>query len=54
VKNEVGLERDLKVLYGIPPYDGPENTSRGDNYFKADIERRYGDKIENLKKKIRL
>jgi hypothetical protein len=45
---------DLKKFLGLAPYNGPENFLRGDGYFKLSIEKKYGDKIENLRKKAGL
>jgi len=33
---------DLKKLAGLPPYDEPSNLVRGDGYFAASLERKYG------------
>ncbi len=45
---------DIKKFFGIAPYNGPENILRGDGYFKVSIEKKYGDSIENLRKKAGL
>lgn len=31
---------DMKCLYGIPPYDGGDNTTRGDNYFGKSLRKK--------------
>lgn len=29
--------RNLKMFYGLPPYDGPTNYCRNDSWFKISI-----------------
>lgn len=42
------VERDLKTLFGLPPYDEPSNYLRGDGYFAQSLERKYGKTIDEL------
>jgi hypothetical protein len=40
--------KDLSMLNGLPPYDEPMNFCFNDNYFAADIARRYGMSLNDL------
>lgn len=42
-KQQTELERDVAKLLGKPPYDGPENYSRNDNYFGRSLRDKYGE-----------
>lgn len=42
------LRKDLGMLFGWPPYDGPENICRADGYFANSLEKKYGKPIEEL------
>lgn len=33
MRGKENLKDKLRKLRGLPPYDGPENIVRGDNYF---------------------
>lgn len=33
--------KDLRMLNGLPPFDGPGNICRSDGHFAASIERKY-------------
>jgi hypothetical protein len=37
------LQRDVAKLLGKPPYDGPENICRNDNYFGRSLRDKYGE-----------
>lgn len=50
--NEVELIKDLKMLNGIPPYDGPENYVRGDGYFANSFKEKYGASVDVLSKAV--
>jgi hypothetical protein len=54
VGRKATMIEDIKKFFGITPYNGPENILRGDGYFKISIEKKYGDSIENLRKKAGL
>lgn len=43
-------ERDLKKLYGKPPYHGPTNYVQYDGYFASSIEHKYGLPIDELQR----
>jgi len=40
--------KELSILYGIPPYDGPENICLADGYFAKSIESRFHTTIKRL------
>ena len=43
---------ELKKLNGLPPYDGPSNYVRGDGYFAASLEAKYGASIAELEQAV--
>lgn len=43
---------DLKMLEGLPPYDGGSNHCRGDGYFARSLEQKYGMSLEALQKEV--
>ncbi len=54
MRKEPSMIDDIKIFFGIPPHDGPTNVARGDGYFMKSIEKKYGDTVENLRKKAGL
>ena len=44
--------KELSILYGLPPYDGPENICLGDGYFAKSIESRFHTTIKRLVREI--
>lgn len=44
------LQGELDKLDGLPPYDSPSNPYRNDAFYAADIEKRYGRPIVELRK----
>lgn len=49
------LEKDIKILLGLPPYNSPSNYCWNDNYFAASLNSKYGEiavskMIEKLRK----
>lgn len=46
------MEDDLARFDGLPPYDDPSNTSRGDGYFQKDMEKRYKMSIDKIRAKV--
>lgn len=41
---------DLKMLDGLPPYDGGGNICKGDGYFAKSLEKKYHMSVEQLRK----
>lgn len=49
----MSLKKDLKKLYGLPPYNTPTNTSYGDGYLAKSIKEKYEeDAIKKAKKEL--
>ena len=48
------LEKDVRMLLGLPPYDGPTNICWNDNYFAHSLKIKYGEKaLRDMEKKLR-
>jgi len=48
------LEKEMAMLDGKPPYDGPENPCRGDAYYATSLQRKYGATIEELRRRVKI
>jgi len=48
------LEKDLAMLDGKPPYDGPENPCRADAYYARSLQVKYGATIEELRQRVKI
>lgn len=47
------LDDDVRKLLGKPPYDGPDNIVRNDNYFAHYLNATYGaDTVAHARKRI--
>ena len=46
------LKLDLAILDGTPPWDDPSNVCRNDSYYAKSLERKYGKKIDELRKVV--
>lgn len=44
--------RDLAILYGLPPFDGPDNFCLCDPYFAKSIESKYHATIPALRRRV--
>jgi hypothetical protein len=44
------LKDDLSKLFGLPPYDKPNNICRDDAYYAKSLEEKWGKSIKELKK----
>lgn len=40
---EQELEKDVRQLLGLPPYDHPANFCWNDNYFAKSLDSKYGE-----------
>lgn len=51
-KSLQGAFKDLSILYGLPPYDGPGNICLHDAYFARSIEQKYHTTLPKLRKAV--